>query len=72
MTTSLWKDSRNGLSHFLIIDNKTIEIPIKERKDRQSHHVNSWDKDADSLSSNSFDMEKEQGSPERKSFDTIE
>ncbi|KAG6399932.1 hypothetical protein SASPL_141418 [Salvia splendens] len=72
MKASLWKDGQNGLSHHLIIDNETIYFPIKESNDRQSHHVNSWDKDAESSSSDSFDMEKEQGSPARKSFDTIE
>ncbi|XP_057777427.1 uncharacterized protein LOC130995938 [Salvia miltiorrhiza] len=69
---SPWKEGQNGLSHHQIIDNGTIDFPRKESKDGQAHHVSSWDKDADSLSSDSFDMEKEQGSPERKSFDTVE
>ncbi|KAG6426181.1 hypothetical protein SASPL_110399 [Salvia splendens] len=61
---SPWKEGQNGLSHHLITD--------KGSKDGQARHVSSLDKDADSLSSDSCDMDNEQGSPDRKSFDTVE
>lgn len=61
---SPWKEGQNGLSHHLITD--------KGSKDGQARHVSGLNKDADSLSSDSCDMDNEQGSPDRKSFDTVE
>ncbi|XP_047962905.1 dentin sialophosphoprotein-like [Salvia hispanica] len=69
---SPWKEGQNGLSHHLVTDKGTINFPTKESKDGQARNGSSLDKDADSLSSDSCDMDNEQGSPDRKSFDTVE
>lgn len=70
---------RDECSNFKVIDdfsmdneNGTIDSPRKEGQNELSHHLSSWDKDADSLSSDSYDVDKEQGSPEHESSVTVE
>ncbi|KAH6823133.1 18S pre-ribosomal assembly protein gar2-like protein [Perilla frutescens var. hirtella] len=68
------KAGQNGPSHHLSMENEngTVDSPRKESKDELSHHLSIWDKDADSLSSDSSDIDKEQRSSEHESLDTVE
>lgn len=68
------KTGLNGLSNHLSMDNEngTVDSPGKESKDGLSHHLSIWDKDADSLSSDSSDIDKEQRGSEHGSLDTVE
>ncbi|KAI3467206.1 hypothetical protein Pfo_023869 [Paulownia fortunei] len=53
-------------------ENGTIDSPRKEDQNGLSHHLRGWEKDADSLPSDTYDKDKEQRSPEHKSSVIVE